>query len=94
MYNKYMEIEFDPTKEEANRAKHGVSMSLAAELEWETAPIWQDTRKDYGERRMSGLALWGQRLFCVAFTERGDALRIISLRKANRREVRFYVHEN
>ena len=43
---------------------------------------------------MSGLALWGQRLFCVAFTERGDALRIISLRKANRREVRFYVHEN
>ena len=94
MYNKYMKIEFNPAKDETNRAKHEVPLSLAAELEWETALIWQDARKDYGEQRMCGLALWGARLFYIAFTERGEARRVICLRKANRREVAFYVSEN
>ena len=56
-------------------------------------PMWamEDPRRDYGERRMIGYALMGERLYCVVFTERRDAYRIISLRKANNREITCYV---
>jgi hypothetical protein len=89
-----MEITFDKDKDTANIAKHGVSLILAADLEWDSAMTWPDARRDYGEARMIGLALSGTRLYCVIFTERGNARRVISLRKANEREVRRYVSEN
>jgi uncharacterized DUF497 family protein len=56
----------------------------------ETAKIWQDTRKDYGEERFIALGYIEKRLFSMVFTVRGDVLRIISLRKANNREVLDY----
>jgi uncharacterized DUF497 family protein len=52
--------------------------------------VWTDGRKEYGETRQSALALIGQRLYFVAFVDRGDARRAISLRKANIREVTHY----
>ena len=55
-----------------------------------TAKIWIDTRNDYGEERFIALGTIGERLFSLVFTVRGDALRIISLRKANKREVNSY----
>ncbi len=53
----YVKITFDPTKDAANIAKHGVSMALASELDWESAQLWQDTRMEYGEIRIIALAL-------------------------------------
>jgi uncharacterized DUF497 family protein len=50
-----------------------------------------DTRQDYGEDRLIGFAPIGNRVYCVVFTDRGDERRVISLRKANRREVTRYV---
>jgi len=85
-----MDILFDPAKEAANRAKHGVSLAMASQLEWETAVVWPDARRNYGEPRQCAIAYIGLRLFFVAFVERTDARRIISLRKANPREVKFY----
>lgn len=49
-----------------------------------------DTRRDYGEVREVGLGVIGDRLYCVVFTQRGDTMRIISLRKANSREIELY----
>ena len=49
-----------------------------------------DDRFDYGETRLVGFAPIGHRLYCVVFTERGDACHIISLRKANRKEIDRY----
>ncbi len=86
-----MEITCDPIKEAANQAKHGLSLALATELEWETALIWTDDRKDYGEVRQCALVLRENRLYFVAFVDRADGRRIISVRKANDREVRRYV---
>lgn len=86
-----MEIEFDPEKDAANLAKHGVSLDLASELDWNSALVWIDDRFEYGERRMIALAPKTETLYYVAFTERGDAYRIISLRRATRREVKHYV---
>ena len=89
-----MNITFDPDKDEANRAKHGVSLRDAVGFEWETAVVWPDTRRDYGEPRMVALGYIGLRIMSVVFIDRPPEQpterRIISLRKANNREVQRY----
>lgn len=89
----HMKITFDPAKDESNVSKHGVSLALAAELEWDWLLAKTDTRRDYGETRMVGYAPIGPRVFCVVFTDRGDERRMISLRKANTREVKYYASQ-
>ena len=83
-------ITFDPAKNEVNIAKHEVSLALAAEFEWDTAVTWPDTRKDYGEARVACLGYAGLRIYAMVFVDRMNERRIISLRKANRREVERY----
>ncbi len=85
-----MKIEFDPDKNQRNIAERQLSFELAEEFEWETALIWEDKRQDYGETRFSALGYVGMRLYHLTFTLRGDRIRVISLRKANRREVQRY----
>jgi uncharacterized DUF497 family protein len=51
---------------------------------------WLDTRRDYGEARMCAIAYIGVRLYYVAFVDRADVRRIISLRRANLKEVKRY----
>ena len=86
-----MQIEFDPDKDAANQAKHGVSLALAAELDWDAALVWFDNRFEYNELRMIALAPETNVLYYVAFVDRGEIRRIIILRRANRREVKHYV---
>lgn len=86
-----MRVEFDPAKDAVNQAKHGLSLSLAEELDWDAALVWVDDRYEYGELRMIALAPKTETLYYVAFVERGEARRIVSLRRANRREVKRYV---
>ncbi len=89
-----MRIEFDPTKDASNQLKHGVSLAMAAELDWDAAWVWVDERFDYNEMRMIALAPRTDTLYYVAFVNRGDVRRIISLRRANRREVKHYVNND
>lgn len=86
-----MHIEFDPAKDISNQSKHGVSLALAGELDWEAALVWIDERFEYGETRMIALAPETETLYYVAFVDRDNLRRIISLRRANRREVKYYV---
>ena len=83
-----MEITFDTGKDAINTQKHGVSLTLAREIDWSDVVARPDDRHDYGELREIGFAIIRDRLYCVVFTQRGDSMHIISLRKANRREVR------
>jgi len=85
-----MRIEFDPAKDSTNTAKHGVSLALASQLDWGSALVWMDDRNVYGEVRQSALVLMGERVYFVAFVDRADVRRVISLRKANNREVMHY----
>mgnify|MGYP000190278200 CR=1 FL=1 len=90
MYNK-LKIFFDTEKDKLNQSKHGgLSLADAAELEWDDAVYIKDQRHDYGEHRVIALAYRGNRLLVVVFVDRGDERRIISLRKANDREVNRY----
>jgi len=74
-------IEFDPAKDEVNLAKHGVSLALAAELDWKAALVWFDARFEYEAEKIA-LAPKTEILYYVAFVDRGQARRIISLRRA------------
>ena len=86
-----MDIEFDPHKDATNQMKHGWSLSLAAYLDWDAAWVWIDERFEYGECRMIALAPDTGILYYVAFVDRGPVRRVISLRRASRREVKHYV---
>jgi len=85
-----MKIEFDPEKNEKNIRDRGINFELAADFDLATAKIWPDMRRDYGEARYIALGYIGERLHSLVFTVRNDVLRVISLRKANQREVRSY----
>lgn len=85
-----VEITFDFAKNQSNIAKHGVPLAFAEEIDWPEVRCAVDNRKDYGELREVGFAFIGARLYCVVFTQRGEAFHIISLRKANPREIKHY----
>ena len=84
-------IVFDAAKNEANIRERGLPFSLVNDaFEWATAQVIEDARRDYGERRYRALGFIGARLHAVIYTPRAAGLHVISLRKANRREVRRY----
>jgi uncharacterized DUF497 family protein len=92
-----MKLTFDPHKDGVNLVKHGLSLAVADELEWDTLHCKPDTRREYGEPRQIGYAMADDRLYCVVFVDRpADApkeRRIISLRKANNREKTSYAKQ-
>lgn len=88
-----MRISFDPAKDASNRKRHGYSLALARELDWDSALVWVDARFDYDETRMIALAPRTDTLYYVSFVDRGATRRIISLRPATRREVMHYVRQ-
>ena len=81
-----MLVTFDPPKNARNVAERGIPFRLALRLEWSTALIGEDTRKDYGEKRLQALGFIGDKLHMLVFTPRPPALHVISLRWANDRE--------
>ncbi len=87
------EISFDPTKNERNIFDRGLPFTLARDFEWESALIFRDDRRNYGEPRFKALGYIDGRLFVLVYTPRFPAIHVISLRKANQREVRLHDQE-
>ena len=85
-----MLIDFDPAKDELNRAQHGLSLAFAKQLIWEEAFVWVDDRYEYDEIRMIGLVPEGDGLYYVSFVDRDEVRRVISLRHAERKEIKHY----
>lgn len=85
-----MDIDFDPAKDIRNRGKHGLSLRAAEDMDWENAMYWVDDRWDYGEKRIMALGHLHERLHVAIYTERNGLRRMISLRKANPKEVKRY----
>ncbi len=88
-----MEYEWDENKATRNRRNHSVSFESIEDFVWDEATIVEDDRNDYGERRWVAYGPIGERLHCLVFTVRGERIRIISLRKANSREVKRHGQE-
>jgi uncharacterized DUF497 family protein len=83
-------FEFDPAKSAKNERERGLPFAAVARLFDGIRLEWEDRRKDYGEIRFNTLGEIEGRTFCASFTRRGEAIRIISFRKANARETRRY----
>jgi uncharacterized DUF497 family protein len=89
-----VKIEFDPKKSERNAATRELPFELVAEaIDWAAAHIIADERRDYGEERFLAFAPMRKRLHVVCYCLRGGNRRIISFRRANKREERFYAEE-
>jgi hypothetical protein len=85
-----MKIEFDPAKSERNARERGLPFELVEEFEWETCQTQDDIRFAYPEPRRVSVGFIGPRLHVVCHTPVEGGIRIISFRKANRREIRNY----
>lgn len=85
-----MIIEFDPDKSEKNRAERRLLFSKAADFDWESAVYHEDDRNGCPEQRIVALGFIGLRLHVICFTLTAGGVRVISFRKANKREVNYY----
>jgi hypothetical protein len=77
-------------KRASNLLNHKIDFAIAHDFEWETALEFQDRRRDYGERRMVAYGEIASRLHVMVWTPRHGTVRLISLRKANGREIDRY----
>ena len=89
-----MELEFDETKSAKNRVERGIGFERFVEMDLARALSTEDVRRDYGERRVTLLGPIEGLLHVAVVTFRADRVRVISLRRANRREERRYAKES
>ncbi|MEO5325721.1 BrnT family toxin [Mesorhizobium sp. CC13] len=85
-----MKISFDPGKDEWTRAERGFSLALGAEVIRNKVTTFLDDRQDYGEDRFVTFGYVEARLYVCVFTMRDTVFHIISVRKANDREIARY----
>ena len=94
MYDKTsLPFEFDAGKSAKNLGERGIGFERFADLDLGTAIGIEDTRQDYGERRVCVFGHIAGQLHVAVITPRGDTIRVISLRRANEREERTYAKE-
>ena len=88
----YCRIEFDEAKSVRNACERGLPFSLVETFDFETAHYLPDNRNAYPEARYVALGFLKKhtRLLVLCFTHISGGIRVISFRKANQREMRFY----
>ena len=90
MYIKSVRIEFDADKRDKTLEERGLDFARAGEVFEGRHFTGQDTRQDYAEDRFITMGQLDARLVVLVWTPRGEARRIISMRKANDREKAIY----
>ena len=85
-----MKIIFDPDKNEWNIRERGLSFERVGDFDFATALVREDSRKNYPEPRFVALGFLENRLHVLCFTPTAGGIRVISFRKANRREEKEY----
>ena len=88
-----MTYEWDEAKRHENVRRHGIDFAEVDQLFTGLTATIEDDRHAYGEQRFITLGLLRGRVVVVVHTERGDRIRIISVRKATKNEERFYFWE-
>ena len=92
MYNfRQMKFDWDDDKAAINISKHNIAFDLAALVFLDENRLTAcDNRFGYGEERMITMGQIDNRLHVIVYTEREGVIRIISARKANKREQERY----
>jgi len=81
-----VKLEWDERKREKTLVERGLDFADVARADWRLALTVEDIRVGYSEVRFVTMAPIGDRLCVFAWCRRDDALRVISLRKANEKE--------
>ena len=89
MYNIYMDFEWDPSKSLSNRRKHGIDFEAAKDL-WLDENRVEIRAPHPVEDRMILIAKHLDKIWTAIYTPRQDAIRIISVRRARRKEADLY----
>jgi len=90
-----LDFEWDDLKAAENVRRHGVRFGQAALAFRDPFAVeWIDQREAYGEERMILLGMSGSQVLNVVYTGRGERIRIISARRANKNEQDLYYREN
>ena len=87
-----MEFEWDRNKSRANKSKHGIDFTAAAEL-WNDQDRIEIQTNFPAEDRNALIGKIGKKLWTAIFTRRMDAIRIISVRRARKKEIKLYEHK-
>ena len=86
-----IDFDWDNNKARSNLEKHGISFELASELFYQSVILtFRDDRFEYGEVREAAIGEIEGICLYVVFTIRGEVLRIISARKASKKERNAY----
>ena len=83
----HSEFEWDEKKNKTNLKKHNISFEIAKE-------VFKDTRKDYGEKRFITIGKVKNLILTVVYTIRNTAKRLISARRASKKEREYYFKQN
>jgi uncharacterized DUF497 family protein len=86
-----MAIEFDDAKDAKNRAKHGISLKRAEDMDIDEAVTREDARFDYGERRWVAVGPIDGQLYVLVYTKKSAKVRAISLRPATEKETNLWL---
>jgi uncharacterized DUF497 family protein len=87
MYNRLMEILWDPEKAAANLRKHGVDFADAAGVFEDLSALTREDPDVEGEQRFVSVGLdFLGRVLTIVYTYRGVSARLISARRATKRE--------
>lgn len=90
-----MKLEYDNAKNTRNICERGIPFTEAVRFDFETAVEWEDQRSNYGETRMIAVGYIGARLHVLCYKSiSASMIRVISLRKANARERKWYETQN
>jgi uncharacterized protein len=87
---KNVKISFDPRKSQTNADRRGLPFTLAEDFDWASALIVEDRRSAYSEQRFQALGLIAGVLHMLVYCIVADGIRVISLRRASRRERKGY----
>jgi uncharacterized DUF497 family protein len=85
-----VKLSYDAAKNDRNIRERGLSFDHVGEFEFTTAKFSVDSRRDYGETRRRALGFLDGRLHALVFVETDEGIRVVSFRKANKREVKDY----
>lgn len=83
-----MRCTWDENKRRINTEKHGTDFMLVHDFDWDEALMGSSTSSN--EPRLVAIAPIGQRLYVLVYSIETAIVRVISLRKANKREVKLY----
>jgi uncharacterized DUF497 family protein len=96
VYTISMKFEWDSSKNSINQEKHGLSFDEAIEVfaDPNALEIYdEDHSKDESRYKVIGMLQTRVVVISLIFTERGDIIRVISARKANKEEKDAYEHK-